>query len=136
MTLGACLIVEQVVRAFVPALAFTLGWTHSVEKTDWQEDYRVLPAGLVITEARVSGSGAGMEPPAGAVLRSGVWHYVPPAIVHDRLRLTVSPYAEPYRLCTDGACRPLYVAARLDTPDAIVEIVPCDGALTSPPASR
>ncbi|TIT38538.1 MAG: DUF1850 domain-containing protein, partial [Mesorhizobium sp.] len=53
--------------------AFTLSWTHSVEKTHWQEDWKVLPSGLQIVEARIKGSGAGMEPPEGAVLRDGWW---------------------------------------------------------------
>ncbi|MFX6230366.1 DUF1850 domain-containing protein, partial [Acinetobacter baumannii] len=26
--------------------AFTLSWTHSVEKVEWQEDWRVTPQGL------------------------------------------------------------------------------------------
>ena len=52
--------------------AFTLSWTHSVEKTRWEEDWRVTPAGLEIVEARVKGSGAGMEPPEGAVLEGWV----------------------------------------------------------------
>ena len=55
--------------------AFTLSWTHSVEKTRWEEDWRVTPAGLEIVEARVKGSGAGMEPPEGAVLKDGWWTY-------------------------------------------------------------
>ncbi|TIX68318.1 MAG: DUF1850 domain-containing protein, partial [Mesorhizobium sp.] len=53
--------------------AFTLAWTHSVEKTRWQEDWKVMPSGLQIAEARIKGSGAGMEPPEGSVLRDGWW---------------------------------------------------------------
>ena len=30
--------------AFVPQRAFTLAWTHSIEKTRWEEDYRVARA--------------------------------------------------------------------------------------------
>ena len=57
--------------------AFTLSWTHSVERTRWQEDWSVTPAGLEIVEARVKGSGAGMEPAEGAVLNDGWWVYAP-----------------------------------------------------------
>lgn len=57
--------------------AFTLSWTHSVEKTHWEESWRVTPAGLEIAEARVKGSGAGMEPPEGARLDGGWWVYRP-----------------------------------------------------------
>ena len=37
--------------------AFTLAWTHSIEKIDWQEDWRVTPQGLELVQARVKGSG-------------------------------------------------------------------------------
>ncbi|NUS20454.1 MAG: DUF1850 domain-containing protein, partial [Mesorhizobium sp.] len=33
--------------------AFTLVWTHSIAKVDWQEDWRVTPAGLELAQARV-----------------------------------------------------------------------------------
>ena len=33
--------------------AFTLSWTHSVEKTEWQERWAVTAEGLVLEEARV-----------------------------------------------------------------------------------
>ena len=59
------------------AAAFTLSWTHSVEKTRWEEDWQITPAGLEIVEARVKGSGAGMEPPEDAVLKNGWWVYAP-----------------------------------------------------------
>ncbi|WP_038948876.1 DUF1850 domain-containing protein, partial [Bradyrhizobium genomosp. III] len=46
--------------------AFTLVWTHSIAKVDWQEDWRVTPAGLELVQARVKGTGPGMEPPSEA----------------------------------------------------------------------
>ncbi len=63
------------------ATSFILSWTHSVEKIPWQEYWTVTPHGLVITEARVKGSGAGMDPPDDAVLKDGwyIYHpYIPP----------------------------------------------------------
>ncbi|RPH60894.1 MAG: DUF1850 domain-containing protein [Burkholderiales bacterium] len=125
MTAGICLIVDQAVRAFVPALAFTLAWTHSIEKTDWQEDYRVNGGALTIVEARIHGSGAGMEPPAGARLRDGVWHYRPAAAAHQRLRLTVSTYAGDYRLCVGDRCEPLREIAGVTEDIAVVEVAAC-----------
>ena len=56
---------------------FTLAWTHSVEKTRWEEDWRVRPDGLEILEARIEGSGAGMEPPPDAVFDGHLWRYHP-----------------------------------------------------------
>jgi hypothetical protein len=87
--------------------AFTLRWTHSVEKVEWQEDYRVVEGALVLQEARIKGSGAGMEPPEGAVLRDGWWTYRPAMGPIDVLRLTHSDFAADYRLCWQGACRSL-----------------------------
>ena len=42
---------------------FTLSWTHSVEKIEWQEDWIINDNQLEIVEARVQGSGAGMAVP-------------------------------------------------------------------------
>ena len=87
--------------------AFTLTWTHSIEKIRWEEDWHVKAGALHVVAARIRGTGAGMEPPAGALLRDGIWHYrpaVPPLAV---LRLAHSPYAAPYTLCTPTVCRPL-----------------------------
>jgi len=138
VSVGVCLFVAQTLRAFVPALAFTLGWTHSIEKTSWEEDWQVVDAGLALAEARIEGSGAGMEPPEGAVLRDGVWHYAPApaARVHASLLLAVSPYTEPWRWCVDGRCRSLAAVAKLDAPFATVRVQRCERPLTTPVASR
>lgn len=61
----------------LPLQHFTLAWTHSIEKIRWEEDYRMVGTHLQLVEARIRGSGAGMEPPDGAVLKNGVWHYQP-----------------------------------------------------------
>jgi hypothetical protein len=42
--LSLCLTSAGVVKTLSLA-AFTLGWTHSVEKIDWQEDWRIIPRG-------------------------------------------------------------------------------------------
>ena len=47
-------------------VALTLAWTHSIEKTRWEEDWRATPAGLVLEEDRIQATGAGMEPPPNA----------------------------------------------------------------------
>ena len=57
-----CLIAGSKIAPLL-AGALTLAWTHSVEKTRWEEDWREVAAGLELVEARVQGSGAGMEPP-------------------------------------------------------------------------
>jgi hypothetical protein len=106
------------------ASAFTLSWTHSVEKIRWEEDWRVTPAGLAIVEARVKGSGAGMEPPADAVLKDGWWVYAPKLPARDRIMLAASG-ATPsgWTFCAGADCRELGAKAG----DAI-EISACDGS--------
>lgn len=110
--------------------AFTLAWTHSVEKTEWQERWRIgRTAGssaLVLDEARVRGSGAGMEPPEGSVLRDGWWVYRLDLAL-PALRLAVSgATGRGWQLCTDeGGCMDL--EARLGhagTAPEVIEIRP------------
>jgi hypothetical protein len=95
------------VSAVLAIESFTLTWVHSIEKIRWEEDWRVEAGALHLVAARIRGSGAGMEPPAGAVLRDGVWHYRPAVPPQPVLRLSHSPYATPYTLCTSTVCRPL-----------------------------
>ena len=96
--------------ALVATLAvesFTLAWTHSIEKIRWEEDWRIEDGRLRLDEARIRGSGAGMEPPAGAVLENGVWRYVPRLDPLPRLRLAHSIFTAGYELCVNRRCRPL-----------------------------
>src|SRR5262249_55454942 len=75
--LSLCLASAGAVKALSVA-AFTLAWTHSIEKVEWQEDWRITANGLELVEARVKGSGAGMEPPPEARLRGGWVRWKPP----------------------------------------------------------
>ena len=89
----------------VAASAFTLSWTHSVEKTRWEEDWRATAAGLHLVEARVKGSGAGMEPPEGAKLEDGWWAYSPELAPQKSLNLAASgATGGGWRLCAGGDC--------------------------------
>ena len=101
--------------------AFTLGWTHSVERTEWQEDWRVTPAGLEIVAARVRGSGAGMEPGSDARLVDGWWVYAPRVPPLRELVLGASGATAPWSLCTDGDCMTLGANA-----DGVLRLRPCD----------
>ena len=123
--MGICL-AAGVLAATLPLSGFTLAWTHSIEKIRWEEDYRIQHGQLVLKEARIRGSGAGMEPPAGARLENGVWHYHPKLAPLEQLRLTQSPYAAGYEICTAGVCKPL-TAILTNLPDfAVVEIAACE----------
>jgi hypothetical protein len=84
------------------------GWTHSIEKIRWEEDWRIEDGALHLVEARIRGSGAGMEPPAGAVLKNGVWHYRPNTRAAGRAcawRIRRMPAG--YNCASTDAARPL-----------------------------
>lgn len=101
----ACLVAgAQVVRL---AAVVTLAWTHSVQKSEWQEDWRATPAGLELTEVRVEGSGAGMEPPDDAVLKDGFYVAHPRLAPQREVLLRRSGATADWRICRDGQCRPM-----------------------------
>ena len=89
-------------------VALTLGWTHSIEKIRWEEDYRATPAGIVVTQDRIQGTGAGMEPPPDAKFDGTWWRYTPkvppqPQVMLRRSGLTGGDW----QLCIEGKCRPM-----------------------------
>jgi hypothetical protein len=94
------------VAAALAAESFTLAWTHSIEKLRWEEDWRIEGKTLVLEEARIRGTGAGMEPPDGAILRDGAWHYKP-TVRLTQLRVAHSTFTAGYELCITGQCQPL-----------------------------
>ena len=87
--------------------AVTLVWTHSIEKVDWQEDWRVTPAGLELVQARVKGTGAGMEPPPEARLVDGWFQWRLKRAPMREVVLGNSGAAGEWRLCVSGKCRTL-----------------------------
>ena len=104
MVTALCIVAAGKTTA-VAASLFTLSWTHSVEKTEWQEDWRVTPAGLEIAEARVKGSGAGMEPPEDAVLADGWWVYAPALPPRAEITLAASgATGSGWRVCFGKEC--------------------------------
>lgn len=86
-------------------LAFTLAWTHSVQHTRWEEDWRLTPSGLVSQQARVEGSGAGMDPGANARFDGHWWRWQPDASPRPELVLRRAGVTEDWSLCFAGACR-------------------------------
>jgi hypothetical protein len=96
-------------KAVVPLMAgaITLAWTHSVEKIAWEEDWRSGPAGLELVEARVRGSGAGMEPPPEARLMNGVWAWKPALPPQPEVIMRRSGATADWRICIAGDCRPM-----------------------------
>lgn len=113
------------VAATLAADAFTLAWTHSIEKIRWEEDWRVEQTWLVAAEARIRGTGAGMEPPPGAVMENGVWRYRPALAPQEALRLTHSPHTAGYELCIAGRCAPLAEHLPGIGADTVIELKSC-----------
>lgn len=118
------------VSAVLAVQSFTLSWIHSIEKIQWQEDWRVESRELVIDEARIRGTGAGMEPPDNAVFKDGLWRYRPVEARHRVLRLTHSPYTQGYEICTtlkdEFRCQPLVNLLPAIDNNALIELRPCD----------
>jgi hypothetical protein len=94
------------VAMMVAAESFTLSWTHTVERTEWREDWRVEGGRLVLEAARVKGSGAGVDPPPAARLVDGfyVWD---PKLALTQIVLRRDPHAGDWRLCAAGRCASL-----------------------------
>jgi hypothetical protein len=92
----------------IAATAFTLSWTHTIEKTQWIEHWLVEPDRLVLAEAQVEGSGAGMEPPPEARLegRFYVWQ---PDETRTEIVLRRDPHAGDWTLCAEERCDPIGV---------------------------
>lgn len=89
----------------VATTLLTLAWTHSIEKVEWRETWAASPAGIELVEARVKGSGAGMEPGDGARLVDGWWIWRPNRPPQRDLTLARSGATADWRLCVDGTCR-------------------------------
>jgi len=89
----------------IAVAAFTLAWTHTVERTRWEEDWQVLPEGLMLVEARVEATGAGMEPPPEARFDGRWWHWRPSGMVLPQLVLRRAPGAGDWRFCTHEGCQ-------------------------------
>ena len=106
MVAGLCL-VRAALTVAVGTSQFTLAWTHSIEKTRWEEDWRVTPAGLELVEARVRGSGAGVDPPEGSRWEAGAWRYRPALPAVPSFVLAASEFTPDHELCVGQQCRPL-----------------------------
>jgi hypothetical protein len=87
--------------------SFTLAWTHTIERTAWEEDWAIEAGWLVLVEARVKGSGAGMEPPPEAVLRNGFYAWTPDLPPRKAVTLRRAPQAGDWRLCAADRCAAL-----------------------------
>lgn len=93
----------KAVRLGVTAL--TLAWTHSVEKTRWEEDWRLTPHGLVLVESRIEGSGAGMDPPPEARFDGKWYRWHPDRPPLREVILRRSGQAGDWSICRERSCQ-------------------------------
>jgi len=107
MGLALCIVAGGKAMTIATAV-FSLSWSHSVEKTEWRENWRITEQGLELTEARVKGSGAGMDPGEGARLEDGWWVWTPETPLAPELVLAASgATVSAWRLCHAGGCETL-----------------------------
>lgn len=119
-----CLMVGDAAPVRVPVDHFTLSWTHSIEKVEWVEDWRLGPAGLWVEQAHVKGSGVGMEPGPDARLIDGWWVYRPALPPQKAIMLSASAFTPDHRLCAGSRCAPLADWAK-SPGDLPVQMVAC-----------
>jgi len=103
--LAALCLVAGSLQVQLPVSQFTLRWQHSIEKIEWAEDYEVVGPWLRLSQARIRGSGAGMEPPEGSTLVDGDWRYRLVDPWRREIVLARSEFVPDYELCVDGKCR-------------------------------
>ena len=130
-----CLIVAGVIRSTLPVSEFTLAWDHSVQKTRWEEHYRIDGGALVLAEARVQGSGAGMEPPPDARFDRKAWTWQPNTR-HAELRLMQSAFAGDYSICDDSRCSRMSELIGPAGDGTIVSVRACSDEATPGSAGR
>ncbi len=96
----------------IAATAFTLSWTHSVERTQWHESWRIIEGHLQVVEAMVEGPGAGIAVPQGAQMTPNGWVYKPELPPLPRLMLAASGMTpSAWTLCTRDLCHELGAAS-------------------------
>jgi hypothetical protein len=108
------------------ASEITLAWDHSVEHVRWEEDWRAGLAGLELVEARVRGSGAGMDPPPEAQFRDGWWRWRPALPPLPEVVLRRSGATADWRICRTGECEPIGRLVPRDADPVILK--PCGSA--------
>jgi hypothetical protein len=119
---AVCWLVAGIVATKIHTSEFTLEWHHSVEKTRWEERYRVDGMNLLLISASIEAMGAGMEPPSDANFANGRWTWEPMRSLTE-LRLTESPYTRDYVVCWQKQCNPLSTIVHSGT--GTVTVRPC-----------
>jgi hypothetical protein len=99
---------------------FTLRWTHSVEKIEWVENWRVQDHALTLTHVAIKGSGAGMEPADDARLEDGWWVWEPMTTLPSLTLAASGATGAGWSFCTATTCTELGA-----NPGAPITVKPC-----------
>lgn len=75
--MSLCVLIAGKTTACLAGALFSLSWTHSVEKTQWIEHWRIQNQQLVLDKTFVKGSGAGIDPAPHARLVDGWYQWAP-----------------------------------------------------------
>lgn len=119
---GLCLWASATVLALGPSV--TVSWTHSVQKSPWEEVYEWKKEQMVLTHARITSTGAGMEPPDDAIFDGQYWHFQPNRVLTEVL-FQHSPYVDGYTLCTNQRCEKLNTWMPALKSIEVVKLAPC-----------
>lgn len=124
--ISLCLSAGGNALAHLAVAAFTLTWTHSVEKTMWEEDWIIKEQKLVLVESRVQGHGAGMEPDANAKFDGHWWHNPSKLGPLSSLTLARSGVVADWTICWSAGCQPLSSLLPLANKTEPVILYPCE----------
>jgi hypothetical protein len=102
--MGLCLLAGAV-TVRLGAAALTLAWTHSVQKTRWEEDWQLQQGRLVVVESRVESTGAGRAPPPEARFDGHWWRWRPALPPQEKVVLRRSGATADWSVCMAGQCR-------------------------------
>ncbi len=79
--MSVCVVIAGKAATCIAGVLFSLSWTHSVEKTQWVEHWRIVESNnslaLSLEFTKVKGSGAGIDPAPHAQLINGWYQWQP-----------------------------------------------------------
>jgi hypothetical protein len=104
--MSVCVLIAGKAATCLAGVLFSLSWTHSVEKTQWIEHWRVIQSShapaLSLEFTKIKGSGAGIDPAPHAQLVEGWYQWQPvQALIVPHLSLANSEQTpDNWTLCT------------------------------------